>query len=84
MKTAENTYEGIFTSYYLSGSENITFVIQGEHSVTEDYYNCEVEGTIDNNGNVWLEGTDSNGFEYDSVVEMGITFAQADYMTLYF
>ena len=80
----KNNYYGLHTSYYLSGSENITFVIQGEHNITEDYYNCEVNGIIDHNGNVHVDGTDSNGFEYDGVVEMGITFAQADYMTLYF
>tara|TARA_R110000764_G_scaffold226667_1_gene316500 strand:- start:30 stop:269 length:240 start_codon:yes stop_codon:yes gene_type:complete len=68
-----STYNGIATSYYTSGSENITFCIRGEHNITEDYYSLEVEGRMEK-GSIWIEGTDSNGFEYDALVESCIAF----------
>ena len=78
-----NTYNGLATSYYTLGSNNITFCIRGEHNVTEDYYNLEVEGRIEK-GSIFIEGTDSNGFEYDSLVESCIAYTAPKGFTLIF
>mgnify|MGYP003637641612 CR=1 FL=1 len=67
-----STYNGIATSWYTTG-QTITFCIRGEHNVTEDYYSLEVNGHIER-GSIWIEGTDSNGFDYDSLVETCIAF----------
>jgi hypothetical protein len=79
-----STFNGLATSYYTTGSENITFCIRGEHNVTEDYYSLEVEGLRDHKGNVWVDGTDSNGFEYDSLVEACIAYAVPKGITVIF
>ena len=75
MKTykSEGILSGVHASYYTMGSENITFCIRGTHNITENFYHVDVEGSIAENGDVWVERTDSNGFDYDDLVEACIT-----------
>ena len=81
MKTykSEGILNGVHVSYYTMGgehwsrSETITFCVRGTHNITEDFYHVDVEGRIAENGDIWVEQTDSNGFDYDDLVEACIT-----------
>lgn len=70
---ATTTYYGLSLEYYRTGESNITFCVQGTADYGENYYDVEVEAYQDENGNVLVEGTDANGYEYGNLVRSVIT-----------
>ena len=81
MKTykSEGILNGVHVSNYTMGgehwprSETITFCVRGTHNITENFYHVDVEGSVADNGDIWIEQTDSNGFDYNDFVEACIT-----------
>jgi hypothetical protein len=65
---ADTTYYGLSLEYYRSGESNITFCVQGTADYSENYYDVEVGAYEDKNGNVIVDGTDANGYEYGNLV----------------
>ena len=70
---ADTFYYGLSLEYYRTGESNITFCVQGTANYSENYYDVEVEAYEDENGNVLVEGTDANGYEYSNLVRKVIT-----------
>ncbi len=65
---ADTFYYGLSLEYYRSGESNITFCVQGTADYSENYYDVEVGAYEDKNGNVIVDGTDANGYEYGNLV----------------
>jgi len=70
---ADITYYGLSLEYYRTGDSNITFCVRGTAEYGENYYDVEVEAYEDENGNVMVEGTDANGYEYANLIRSVIT-----------
>lgn len=70
---ADTFYYGLSLEYYRTGESNITFCVRGTADYSENYYDVEVEAYEDEKGNVWVEGTDANGYEYNNLVRSVIT-----------
>ena len=68
---SEKTYNGLTLEYY-NEVGNITFYVEGNHDINEDYYNVAVNGREDGKGNVVVETTDNYGYDYDNVVRTAI------------
>jgi hypothetical protein len=68
---SEKTYYGLTLESY-NELGNITFYVEGNHDINEDFYNVAVNGREDGKGNVVVETTDENGYNYDNVVRTAI------------
>lgn len=68
---SEKTYNGLTLEYY-NEVGNITFYIEGNHDINEDYYNVSINAREDGKGNVVVETTDEHGYNYDNVIRTAI------------
>ena len=70
MKSGKTYYGLTLESYNEVG--NITFYVEGTHDINEDFYSVAVNAREDGKGNVVVETTDENGYDYDDVVRTAI------------
>lgn len=81
---AEATYNGLSLEWYTMGDKDqfVTFEVTGT-DIYENYYDVTVEAHKGKDGQVHVEPTDAEGYEYDDMVER-VIMNLAPYMVINF
>jgi len=81
---AEATYNGLSLEWYTMGDRDqfVTFEVTGV-DIYENYYDVTVEAYKGKDGQVYVEPTDAEGYDYDNMVER-VIMNLAPYMTINF